>query len=355
MGSNTVQEGIGLQVVRAIAAGLAWFVAGVLAAWSTAALWFDVRAGGWVRDLAVALYAVLLLAILFVVRRRWARPLLWAVCFLGVLVWWLQLKPSNTGDWQADVSRTAWADVHGDQVVIHNVRNCDYRAELDYTCAWETRSYDLAQLRGADLYIVYWGSPWIAHTIMSFQFGPKDHIAFSIETRKKVGQVYSAIEGFFRQYELIYIAADERDVVRLRTNYRQDEDVYLYHLAASPARARARFLEYLTRLNQLHERPEWYNALTRNCTTSFFEQRKVTDGSMPLSDARNWRVLLNGKLDELLYRSGVFAAKLPFQELKERAYINPVARASGNDPDFSIRIREGRPGFDLPVPPPASR
>jgi hypothetical protein len=309
-----------------------------------AALFFDVRRG-WLRYPAPAVYILVFGAILFLVKRPWLRLCGCSAAFLVVLLWWLSLKPSNHREWQADVSRTARAEIHGDQVVVHDVRNCDYRAEFDYTCQWETRSYDLSQLRGADLFIVYWGSPWIAHTIVSFQFGQDSYLAFSIETRKQVGQTYSALLGFFRQYELIYIASDERDVIRLRTNYRRDEDVYLYHLTADPVRARARLLEYLVRLNELHENPEWYNAVTKNCTTSIFAQREATPGAVPVLSARNWRVLVNGKLDEMAYQNGAFAGALPFKELKERAYINPAARAADKEPDFSRRIRQGRPGF----------
>ena len=353
MTSNIGREQSWLRFIRMLVVVLAWFVISVLTLWAVAALCFDVRRG-WLRYPAAAVYVLLLLAILFLVKRPWLRLGAWAACFLAVLLWWFSLKPSNDRRWQTDVSRTAWAEAHGDQVVIHDVRNCEYRTEFDYTCSWEARTYKLSQLRGADAFIVYWGSPYIAHTMVSFQFGKKDFLAFSIETRKEVGQVYSAITGFFRQYELIYVAADERDVVRLRTNYRQGEDVYLFHLAASPARARDRFLEYIGRLNQLHEHAEWYNALTRNCTTSIFAQRKVTESALPLFDAWNWQVLLNGKLDELLYRGGAFAANLPFEELRQRAYINPAARAADRDPEFSLRIREGRPGFDGSAEAPAN-
>jgi hypothetical protein len=328
-----------------LAGALAWCLLGLLALWCVAALCLDVRTP-WLRYPAGAVYLALLVGILFRLRRPWVRLAAWTACSLAVLLWWLSLQPSDTRNWQPDVSRTAWAEVGGSRVVIHNVRNCDYRTEFDYTCRWVTRTYDLSQLRGADIFIVYWGSPWIAHTIASFQFGAGDHIAFSIETRKVVGQGYSALLGFFRQFELIYIAADERDVVRLRTNYRQGEDVYLYHLRYDPLRARARFLEYMDRLNDLHTRPEWYNAITKNCTTSFFAQREAAPGAVPVFSAWNWRVLANGKLDELAYQHGVFAGDLPFEELKKRAYINPAARAAGDDPEFSRRIREGRPGFE---------
>jgi len=342
-------------MIPTLARGLAWFSLLLFALWCVAALWFDVRRG-WLRYPAAFVFVLLFGACVFRVRRPWLRLAVCAACCLAVLLWWLSLKPSNTRDWKPDVSRTAWAEVHADHVVIHEVRNCDYRTDSDFTCKWETRAYDLSRLRGGDIFFVYWGSPWIAHTIVSFQFGAADHIAFSIETRKVIGQSYSALLGFFRQYELIYIPADERDVIRLRTNYRHGEhglgeDVYLYHLTADPVRLRARFLEYVERLNELHAHPEWYNALTKNCTTSIFAQREDSPGAVPAFRAWNWRVLLNGRLDELADQRGAFAGDLPFEELKKRAYINPVARAAGNDPAFSQVIREGRPGFEVYVLP----
>jgi len=352
MPSPITREQRGSLLGRLIRA-LIWFIVALLSLWCVMALCFDVR-HGWARYPAAIIFVALLIAIIVRVKRPWLRLAACAACTVIVLCWWLSLKPSNNRNWQTDVSQLAWADVHADHVTIHNVRNCTYRTELDYTCKWETRDYDLAQLRGADAYIVFWGSPWIAHTMVSFQFGDSDHIAFSIETRKTVGQEYSALLGFFRQYELIYIPADERDVVRLRTNYRegaagQGEDVYLYHMRADPLRARARFLEYVDRLNELHAQPEWYNALTRNCTTSIFEQREATAASPLLLSQWNWQILANGKLDKLIYDSGAFVTDgLPFEELKKRAYINPVAREvmGPDDPDFSQRIRKGRPGFE---------
>lgn len=272
-----------------------------------------------------------------------------AVCFVGfalVLAWWLSLKPSNNRNWQADVSRTPWAEIHGDQVTIHNFRNCDYRAEFDYTCQWLTKTLSLSTLRGMDLAVTYWGSPYIAHPIVSFQFGD-DYVAASIETRKEVGEGYSAIKGFFRQYELIYIFADERDLIRLRANFRQHEDVYLFHTTASPEWSRQVFLEYLSSANQLHQKPEWYNALTSNCTTNIFREMALT-GRLPAgSTLHDWRILLNGRADEMLYDGGNLAGNLPFVELKKDALINPAARAADNSPDFSGLIREGRPGFEF--------
>ena len=202
------------------------------------------------------------------------------------------------------------------------------------------RTFDLDQIRTADLYMVYWGSPNIAHTMMSFGFADGGYVCFSIETRKKKGQDYSAVRGLFRQYELIYIVADERDVVRLRTNYRQGEEVYLFRLNGSPAQVRELFLDYLRRINSLRERPEWYSALTHNCTTSIRAQRAAADRA-----PWDWRMLANGHGDELLYERGMIVTNLPLAELKERCHINARARAAGQEVDFSRLIRQGVPGI----------
>jgi hypothetical protein len=166
-------------------------------------------------------------------------------------------------------------------------------------------------------------------------------LCFSIETRKEIGESYSAIGGIYRQYELIYIVADERDVIRLRTNYRVGEDVYLYRSAATPEQAKGRFLEYLASLEHLRNHPRWYNALTTNCTTAIRVQHDSSKRA-----PWDWRILLNGKGDEMMHeRKAILSGGLPFDELKARALINPAAKAANEAENFSTRIREGRPGF----------
>ena len=274
---------------------------------------------------------------------RWASSRLG---FAAVLAWWLTIKPTGDRPWQTDVARRGRAEIQGDEVTLHDVRNFEYKTETDYTPRWETRVVHLSKLTGVDLSITYWGSPWIAHPIVSFQFADSLPVAFSIETRKAVGQSYSVIAGLYRQYELIYIAADERDVVRLRTNYRQGEDVYLYRTTVTPEHGRALFLAYLDRLNRLHERPEFYNQITDNCTTNIrVANIAAQHGKAPPWD---WRVLLNGKGDELLYERGAIDRSLPFAALKERSLINKRAQAADASADFSNLIRVG-----LPEPAPA--
>src|SRR5204863_2170724 len=155
----------------------------------------------------------------------------------------------------------------GDRLAIRNIRNCHYRSESDFDVRHYDKTFDLQKLRTADLFLIYWGSPSIAHTMVSFGFDGGDYVCISIETRKEVGESYSAIRGFFRQYELTYVIADERDLVRLRTNFR-GEQVYLYHLVTDASVARLVFLDYLREVNSLKQRPEWYNAATSNCTTN---------------------------------------------------------------------------------------
>jgi hypothetical protein len=210
---------------------------------------------------------------------------------------------------------------------------------MDYEERWEERRYDLSKLRGVDLFLSYWGSPWIAHTIMSWEFEGAPPLAISIETRKEQGEAYSAVLGFFRQFELYYVVADERDLVGLRTHHR-GEDVYLYRLRAPVEVARAVLLDYLEEINRLAEKPRWYNAATHNCTTGIRHHiHHVTAGN-----PWNWRILVNGRLDELGYRRGTIDTSLPFAELRARSNVVARARAGGLDADFSARIREGLPG-----------
>jgi hypothetical protein len=275
------------------------------------------------------------------VRPRHRGVILSFCLFALVVAWWLTIPPSNNRDWQPDVAVLPSATISGDTVTIHNIRNCDYRSETDYDCRYYDRTFDLARLKSVDLFLVYWGSPYIAHTMFSFGFEGQGQVCFSIETRKEKGEAYSAIKGFFKQYELTYVVADERDVVRLRTNYRK-EDVYLYRLKAEPALIRKVFLDYLRQVNRIHDRAEWYNALTSNCTTNIWGHIAPY-----VRNARfDWRILGNGFLDKMIYERGTVDTSLPFAELKKLSYINPRARQADGDPGFSLRIREGLPGME---------
>jgi len=307
--------------------------------WAVAALHFDVRVP-WLRAPLTVVYSVAVVAVWLRMQRRWIAVALTAGAFGLVLAWWLTLTPSSALDWQPDVAVLPYADIDGNRLVVHNIRNCDYRTETDFDVHYYDKTFDLEKLRSIDFYMVYWGAPYMAHTMMSFGFDGGSYLCFSIETRKRRGQSYSAIRGLFRQFELIYIAADERDVVRLRTNYRHGEDAYLFRLAATPDDARELLLSYLTHMNSLRRQPMWYNAITHNCTTSIRMQRAATDRA-----PWDWRMLANGYGDTLLYERGVLETNLPLQEVKARGHINARAQAADQAPEFSRLIRQGVPGI----------
>lgn len=306
-------------------------------AWAFGALWFDFPLAALRKGLAVG-FVVLVGVMASGLRPRWRARLAAAVAVLIVMTGWLTLRPQQYRDWKPEVAEPARADLEGDRVTIENVRNFDYRSPTDFTVRHETRTYDLRDLRGADLFVCYWGSPYMAHPILSFDFGQAGRVCFSIETRPEKGESYSALGGLYRQFELFYVVADERDVIALRTNHREGEDVYLYHLKAP--RARESFLEYVRMVNELHQSPRWYNAISNNCTTAVRQQRDAS-ARMPW----DWRMLVNGLGDELLYEQGAIDTSLPFAELKQRSRINDKARAVGPNEDFSAKIREGLPGM----------
>ncbi|HEY5893353.1 MAG TPA: DUF4105 domain-containing protein [Chthoniobacterales bacterium] len=250
----------------------------------------------------------------------------------------LSIQPSNNRDWPPELARTAFADVAGDAV-----RNFDYRKDAPPVENWETRTVHLSNLRGADFFLNYWSSSWIAHPILSFDFGPEGHIAFSIETRPDKHESYSTLGGLYRRFELIYVVADERDVIRVRTNYRDNghgEDVYLFKLQTHPNRLPKRFLEYIEQLNELYQTPRFYNVISHNCTTSILAQ--TTQKSRLPAD---WRVLLNGKMDEWLEQLGAFKSTLPLDRAETKRQYRRAAKAADEAPDFSARIRAGVPGF----------
>jgi Domain of unknown function (DUF4105) len=257
---------------------------------------------------------------------------------IAVVSWWTSIPPSNTRDWTPDVARTASATFDGSRVTIQNVRNFKYRSESDYDQRWERRTYDLDRIGGVDLFLSFWGPTQIANTIASWDLEGGQHLAISIETRKNKGESYSALRGFFRQYELYYVVADERDLVGLRTNYR-GEQMYLYRIRASASQARALLDDYLDEINRLADHPRWYNALTQNCTTAIRGHAQNIGAGGRL----DWRLLANGHLDQLLYERGQIDTNISFYDLRSRSNITERAKAADDSADFSARIRQGLP------------
>ncbi|WP_036276206.1 Lnb N-terminal periplasmic domain-containing protein [Methylomonas sp. 11b] len=308
--------------------------------WGVCALYFGDSATGWPQRVLAALFALLGVATLISLAfARWRKYglIAYGTVFGLVLLYWLSIAPSNQRHWQADAEKLAYATFEGDSVTVHDIRNFDYRSEFDYRPAYYTKTFDLNKLQGVDLFSVYWMGPAIAHTILSFDFGGNDHLAISIEARKEQGEGYSTIKGFFRQYELIYFVADERDVIRLRTNYRNNppEQVYLYKLQGPIENAKRLFLEYLRKINELNEKPAFYNTLLDNCTTAIWMRTLANRDHLSFS----WKILLSGYVPEYLYEAQRLDTGLPFSELQRQALINPLAQTADQAVDFSMRIR----------------
>ena len=285
-----------------------------------------------------ALSAVGTIVALFVRRWRWPAVGAYAVLCAALLVLWSSIEPSNDRDWQPEVAMLPYATIAGDRVTVHNIRNFDYRSETNFTPAYYDKTFDLRELQSVDIVTSYWTGPAIAHVFVSFGFAPNDYLAVSIEVRKPKGEGYSTLKGFFRQYELFYVVADERDVIRLRTNYREDppEDVYVYRTKSSTEARRRLFLEYMHRINALRTKPEFYNTLTTNCTTNIWTNSHVNPERVPLT----WKILASGYVPEYLYEQGRLETMgLSFAELQRRAHVNARAKAADSAADFSQRIR----------------
>jgi hypothetical protein len=270
-------------------------------------------------------------------------PLGFAAVFLGLLGWWNGMVPSHDRDWIPELARLPEIAREGDTITVTNLRHFRWRTETDYDQHWETRSYDLRQIEGADLFLSYWSGEAIAHLLVSFTFKDQLPLTFSIEVRREKGEEWSALAGFFRSYEMAYVAADERDLIGLRSNARK-EDVRLFRLAATPAQARDILLAYAQDVNRLAKQPRWYNTLTTNCTTVVYHLvGSVAPGwtfSLPLDP----RVLLSGYLPGYLQRIGAVRQDIPLDELVRQSRIGDKARSLSLDsPDFSQAIRQGVP------------
>jgi hypothetical protein len=317
--------------------GLAITAALLISAWWAIALALRLPGPTWLRDAIAVVYVLATIALLVGVRPLRRAFGLWAVGLLLLLLWYSTVQPSNDRVWASDVERLPTAELNGDILTVHNVRNFDYRSETDYTPHWEDRTYDLAQLQGIDFVLSHWGAPMIAHTILSWAFADGQHLAISIETRRERGEEYSALRGFFREYELYYVVADERDVIRLRTNFR-GEDVSLYRLQVPIAAARAMLLDYVATINRLAAQPAFYNALVDNCTTGIRVHAQNIHAASPF----DYRILANGSIDAMLYERGRLDTSRSFADVQAAAHINDRARAAGDAEDFSRRIREAR-------------
>ncbi len=313
----------------------------VVLLWATLAINFSNLPIPWLRLALAVAFAALGIWALWITPRprvRWA----FVGLFIVVCAWWATIVPSHEREWRTDVAVMPRVIIKGDLVRITGVRHFEYRTRDDFTPRYEEREVSLAHLTGVDFYVSFWMEGPIGHTFVSFNFDNAPPVSISIETRPEVGEGYSPIASMFKQYELIYVVGDERDLVRLRTNYR-DEELFLYRIRIAPESARRLFLAYLERINELADHPEWYHLLSNSCTINIVRYANAAGRAGGL-DIRH---ILNGLIAGYLYDTGRVDTTLPFDELRRRSNITAVSRAAGNSDDFPQRIRAS-----LPVPQP---
>ena len=324
---------LGRLTLFAIVASIA-FLSG---AWAALALFYRLPGKLLLRTLSSVVWAVLVASLVAwaLSRHSWLPLLVYAALYVIVLLWWARIAPSNQRAWRDDVARLLAGQVQDDHVVLDNVRNFRWRSDSDYDIRWEQRAYDLGQLVRADAVLSYWSGPAIAHAMISFGFDDGRQLVFSVEVRKRRDQKYSSIGGFFKQFETILVAADESDIIRVRTDVRH-EDVYLYPLCIEQSTMRALFTAYVAAANQLAARPAFYNTFTSNCSTLVHRIARQIDPGLPW----DMRLLLTGYLPEYLYRIGMLDQALPLDQLRQQGHITERAKSIAADADFSRAIRQ---------------
>ena len=315
----------------------------VLIAWGTLAIYYSNLPWAALRFTVAAAFAAFAVWACWVSPRRGMFAVFLALFFV-VVVWWISISASHDRPWRPEVAVMPRAIIDGDRVRITGVRNFDYRSRNDFTVRYEEREIRLSHLTALDFFVSYWSEGLVGHTFLSFIFDNAPPLSISIETRPEVGEGFAPIASMFKQFELIYVVGDERDLVRVRTNYR-NENVYLYRLNASADDGRRLLLVYLARINELADRPEFYHLLSNSCTINIVRYANAA-GRVGRFDIRH---LLNGLVDGYLYHSGRLDTTLPFDELRRRSLINEAAQAADDAPDFSERIRASLPTISHPI------
>lgn len=302
-------------------------------AWSVTALWLNLHGA---ERLAVLAALPIVLAAILLARGR-GRLMGWAALGLAAMIvagWYGTLRPSAERDWASDVARGVTVDVAGDLVTLGDVRDFEWTTRDTATERWITAQYDLAQLETVDMITSTWGNPDIAHLLVSFGFGDGDHVVFSVEIRREAHEEFNEIGGFFRQFELVLIAATERDIVQLRTNHRR-EDVSLYPTQMTDQQQRDFFMAYVALAQRLEAQPAFYNTLTANCTTAVYALAKTVNPDLPLDP----RIVLSGRLPEFVDELGLLAGDAPIAERRAKAGITARALAADSDRPYSQVIR----------------
>jgi Domain of unknown function (DUF4105) len=330
-------------LLRFTALLLATLLVGLPAAWGVLALWYQGPGGQTFKTSAAVLWIVFcLIALLGLWQGRAALSLLiFAAAFAVMLIWWQRIAPSNDRRWADDVAQISSGTIEGSRVTLRNVRNFDWRSNEDYTQRWETRVYDLDRLNSVDMIMSYWDGWAIAHMLVSFGFDDGQHVAFSVEVRREKDKTYSEIGGFFKRYGLSIVAADERDVIRVRTNVRGEDD-YLYRIRMPLAAMRSLFMGYVEQADALTDQPRFYNTITVNCTTLVYHMMKRIVGYLPWS----YRLLFTGYLPAYVYQVDGLDRRFSLAELRTLGRITDRAKLSDRSDTFSEDIRRGIPPLE---------
>jgi hypothetical protein len=329
---------------------LATLLIGLPAAWAALALWYQAPGAQPLKTGIVVLWIAFSLAALIALWQGQAGVafLAFALAFGALFFWWQRIAPSNDGMWADDVQRITGGTIDGNQVTLRNVRNFDWRSNDDYTQRWETRVYSLDKLKSLDMIMSYWDGWAIAHMVISFGFDDGQHVAFSVEVRRQKNRAYSEIDGFFKRYGLSIVAADERDVIRVRTNVRGEDD-YLYRIRMPLSAMRSLFVGYVNQAESLVNTPRFYNTMSVNCTTLVYHMMKRIVGYLPWS----YRLLFTGYLPAYVYRVGGLDQRFSLEELRALGRITDRAKQSDRSDTFSEDIRRGIPLIDPASLPPS--
>lgn len=313
-----------------------------LTVWGALALWYRLPLPDPVRITAATALALLGLGVILAQfgRNRLRALAVFAVAFAGLFAWWTTIRPSADGNWAPELARQVTGSIDGEILTLTNMRAFDWHSTTDATATWQTRRYDLSRIEGVDMVLSYWGNPLMAHFMFTFGFEDGEFLAWSIEVRRPTDGEFSPIADFFKANTMIIVAAEERDVIGLRTNIR-GEDVQLYHLNIGPVAARDLIEDYVRDANALAVRPAFFNSVTTNCTTAVFRMARADGDGIPF----DWRMIVNGYLPEMVYDRGAVDTSIPLDELKQRSRISARGEAEGLTANYSQAIRIGVPGY----------
>jgi len=302
----------------------------------------------WLRD-ATALAIVLAAIAAFVFLRLRNACLAVAALYACVIAWHLLIPASNDRDWLPEYAVLPYASFDGSLVQVRNIRNFDYKSESEFATAYYDKAFDLDKLESVDLILSYWdGNTAVAHTMVSFGFSDGSHLCVSAEMRREKGEPQGSIRGLFKQFEIIMVLGDERDLLRLRTDFRKEE-LYVFPTKTPKAEAKLLLLAFLKKANELRERPEFYNTLTSNCTLFLVP---IFRSVRAPKKAFDMRLILNGSSSQMAYENGwIDSMGLSYEELKAKCHANQYVCKPGDAEGYSEAIRPFSKRLQKPASP----